>query len=54
MRRLDKLQRRFRRDREALPFRMIARAAEKYLRAFNNQQNWDVRANGEAYTLLGP
>ena len=51
MRRLDKLRAEISSHREALPFRMIARAAEKYLRAFNNQQNWDVRANGEAYAL---
>jgi FkbM family methyltransferase len=28
-----------------------ARGAEKYLRAYNNQQNWNVRSNGEARAL---
>ena len=51
MRRLDKLRAEISSNRETLPFRVMARAAEKYLRAFNNQQNWDVRANGEAYAL---
>lgn len=31
--------------------RLIARISEKYLRAFNNQSNWDVRVNGEAHAL---
>ena len=48
---MDKLRAEISSNREALPFRVMARAAEKYLRAFNNQQNWDVRANGEAYAL---
>jgi hypothetical protein len=28
-----------------------ARGAEKYLRAYNNQRNWNVKSNGEAYAL---
>jgi FkbM family methyltransferase len=29
----------------------MARGAEKYLRAYNNQRNWDVEVNGEAHAL---
>jgi FkbM family methyltransferase len=29
----------------------MARGAEKYLRAYNNQRNWDVEFNGEANAL---
>ena len=31
--------------------RYIARGAEKYLRAYNNQRNWDAKFNGEAHAL---
>ncbi len=34
----------------ALP-RLIAVAAEKYLRAYRNQSNWNVNYNGEAFVL---
>lgn len=29
----------------------LAKAAEKYLRAYNNQCNWDMRCNGETHAL---
>jgi hypothetical protein len=37
--------------RDNLVFRAVARAADKYLRAYNNESNWAFRYNGEENAL---
>lgn len=48
---MDKLRAGIAAHRRHPALRVAARAAEKYLRAFNNQWNWDIHVNGEAAAL---
>jgi FkbM family methyltransferase len=51
MTKMDKVRAKIAANREAPLLRLVACASEKYLRAFNNQSNWDVWVNGEANAL---
>src|SRR5487761_1440575 len=51
MTKMDRLRAEVAAHRDHPVLRLAARGAGKYLRAFNNQWNWDIRVNGEAAAL---